>query len=120
MPKQLDSVVDVFAVDNKARLFKRDYSAHPILGSRAGTALAKPPTIADCRALADIASDFNYYEHCKAEASAAQTFCDLILTGVLAEYHAISLTAFYQSMDRSARPSPKLWNCMESHRESKL
>ncbi len=79
------------------RLFKRDYSAHPILGSRAGTALAKPPTIADCRALADIASDFNYFEHFKAEASAAQSFCDLILKGGFSEY---SPSADSDNLDR--------------------
>jgi hypothetical protein len=75
-------------VENNVRLFKRDYSVHPILGSRAGATLAKPPTIADCRALADITSDPNYFEHFKAEASAAQTFCDLVLSGSLSEYRS--------------------------------
>lgn len=74
--------------ENNGRLFKRDYSVHPILGTTAGADLVKAPSINTCRALADIASDPNYFEHFKAEASAAQTFCDLILSGSLPEYKA--------------------------------
>jgi|GEM_PF-2479126 len=80
------SAVDIPVAECNGRLFKRDYSVHPILGSRAGATLVKTPSIDDCRALADIASDPNYFEHFKAEASAAQTFCDLILTCRLSEY----------------------------------
>lgn len=82
------SAVDIPVAECNVRLFKRDYSVHPILGSRAGATLAKPPTIADCRALADITSDPNYFEHFKAEASAAQTFCHLVLSGSLSEYRS--------------------------------
>ena len=80
------SAVDIPVTENNDRLFKRDYSVHPILGCRAGTPLVKAPSINDCRALADIAFDFNYFEHFKAEASAAQSFCDLILQGGFSEY----------------------------------
>jgi len=74
------------AEENNGRLFKRDYSVHPILGTTAGATLVKAPSINSCRALADIASDPNYFEHFKAEASSAQTFCDLALNGSLPEY----------------------------------
>jgi hypothetical protein len=82
------SAVDIPVAEFNGRLFKRDYSVHPILGSRAGATLAKPPSIDDCRGLADIASDPNYFEHFKAEASAAQTFCHLVLNGSLSEYRS--------------------------------
>lgn len=71
---------------NTARLFKRDYSVHPILASRAFADLTKTPSLADCRALVDIKPDANYFEHFKAESAAAQTLCDLSMSGQFCQF----------------------------------
>ncbi|CAN5512780.1 hypothetical protein BH11CYA1_BH11CYA1_27340 [soil metagenome] len=74
--------------ETSVQLFKRDYSIHPILKTRAFADLVKEPSLADFRALADIGPDSNYTEHFKAESTAARTFCHLIESGQLTEYMA--------------------------------